>query len=418
MGLVAIRQGGQPTNVSLGPPSSGPVSVYGYCDLKYAGLATGPIPNQGPQTLAAVWALVSLATVFLAMRLYCKIWRLRGLWWDDVVLILSWVFFLADGIMSRLVVNLGVGKYPCDIDPRNLSLIGLEGNIGNTVGTLAVVWSKTSFAVTLLRLTEGKTKMFVWAIIISMNIAMGLSALFTWIECTPIPKTWDRTIPGTCWDTKVSNGYGIFAGCLSGVCDIVLALLPWRLVWDLQMQKREKMGVAIAMSMGVFAGSTAFVKSARILTLGSENFTYDGCALLVWAAAEIGTTIMASCIPVLRVFFRDVHIKTISSRHKSGSHASGPYKKQSSGGSGGSNSDKSNTLVGSAAQLKSPFDSPLRGDDSSDDQILPVQGLADLKAYGNPNGHGHIIRTQGYSVEHPHDQEHMSYEMKSVRCAV
>jgi hypothetical protein len=92
MGLVAIRQGGQPANVSLGPPSSGaPASVYGYCDLKYAGLATGPIPNQGPQTVAAVWALASLATVFLAMRLYCKIWRSRGLWWDDVVLILSWV---------------------------------------------------------------------------------------------------------------------------------------------------------------------------------------------------------------------------------------------------------------------------------------------------------------------------------------
>lgn len=33
--------------------------------------------------------------------------------------------------------------------------------------------------------------------------------------------------------------------------DIVLALLPWSVVWKLQMQKKEKIEVAVAMSMGV-----------------------------------------------------------------------------------------------------------------------------------------------------------------------
>jgi hypothetical protein len=37
----------------------------------------------------------------------------------------------------------------------------------------------------------------------------------------------------------------------SGVMDIVLALLPWSIVWNLQMKKKEKIGVAVAMSMGV-----------------------------------------------------------------------------------------------------------------------------------------------------------------------
>jgi len=37
----------------------------------------------------------------------------------------------------------------------------------------------------------------------------------------------------------------------SGVMDIVLALLPWRTIWALQMHNREKLGVAIAMSMGI-----------------------------------------------------------------------------------------------------------------------------------------------------------------------
>jgi hypothetical protein len=33
--------------------------------------------------------------------------------------------------------------------------------------------------------------------------------------------------------------------------DFVLALLPWKVIWKLQMKRKEKAGVAIAMSMGI-----------------------------------------------------------------------------------------------------------------------------------------------------------------------
>lgn len=33
--------------------------------------------------------------------------------------------------------------------------------------------------------------------------------------------------------------------------DIALALLPWTVIWGLQMKLKEKIGVAIAMSCGV-----------------------------------------------------------------------------------------------------------------------------------------------------------------------
>ncbi len=33
--------------------------------------------------------------------------------------------------------------------------------------------------------------------------------------------------------------------------DLALALLPWKLIWNLQMKKKEKFGVAVAMSCGI-----------------------------------------------------------------------------------------------------------------------------------------------------------------------
>jgi hypothetical protein len=33
--------------------------------------------------------------------------------------------------------------------------------------------------------------------------------------------------------------------------DVVLAFLPWKFIWSLQMGKKERIGVVVAMSMGV-----------------------------------------------------------------------------------------------------------------------------------------------------------------------
>lgn len=38
-----------------------------------------------------IWLLIALSGLFLALRVYCKFLRHRGLWWDDNLLIASWV---------------------------------------------------------------------------------------------------------------------------------------------------------------------------------------------------------------------------------------------------------------------------------------------------------------------------------------
>ncbi|KAK4226274.1 hypothetical protein QBC38DRAFT_500481 [Podospora fimiseda] len=301
-----------------------------YCDLRRLGLIHGPPPDLGPSTAVIIWTLLAISSIFVTLRIYCKIWRSRGLWWDDWVLIASWFCFLGKAIMCQRVFNHGFGRYPCDVPPQNLTKIALQGaGLGAVFSILAIVWSKTSFALTIIRITTGKVRAFVIALAITMNIAMSLQAIFVWVKCMPVQKNWNPMLPGTCWNTKVSNAYGVFSGSLSGVCDIVLALLAWYVVWGLKMKRREKIGVVVAMSMGIFAGITAFVKASKILILGGKNFTYEGCALLAWTAAEISTTIMASCIPVLRVLFRELRDGSVR-RHRW--NGIGSYKLTRSGG--------------------------------------------------------------------------------------
>lgn len=40
------------------------------------------------------------------------------------------------------------------------------------------------------------------------------------------------------------------ATAYSGCMDVILAFLPWIVLWNLETKKREKAGIALAMSMG------------------------------------------------------------------------------------------------------------------------------------------------------------------------
>lgn len=134
---------------------------------------------------------------------------------------------------------------------RNMGHLLLTINVAGSFSVTAAIWSKTSFTFTLLRLTDGWVKKLVWFIIISMNIAMGLSSLLPWVTYTPIQKSWDLSVKGKCRDPAVLVHYNIFSAAYSGLMDITLALLPWKVIWNLQMRSKEKIGMVLAMSMGL-----------------------------------------------------------------------------------------------------------------------------------------------------------------------
>jgi hypothetical protein len=122
------------------------------------------------------------------------------------------------GLLSY-AVSLGYGLHIWDMKPD--PAIGVEMlkviNASGTLSLIAAVWSKTSFALTLLRLSDGCTwmRMVLWFIMITMNIAMGLSALFIYVQCTPIERSWNFFIPGTCWPISVLVNYDIFSAGMS-----------------------------------------------------------------------------------------------------------------------------------------------------------------------------------------------------------
>jgi hypothetical protein len=203
-----------------------------------------PHDNAAPHLNTTIWLLIGFSALFLGLRLYCKFLRHRGLWWDDYILIGAWICITVESALLTYATTLGYGLHYYDL-PYDFALASkttLVINIAGSFSLTAATWSKTSFAFTMLRLTEGWMKWLIWYIIVSTNVAMGLSALFIWVQCTPVQKSWNPYLLGTCWPPYVLVHYNIFSAGESKVGrdgpQIPLLIRvqqcirqPWTLLW-------------------------------------------------------------------------------------------------------------------------------------------------------------------------------------------
>ncbi|KAK3326664.1 hypothetical protein B0H66DRAFT_472667 [Apodospora peruviana] len=266
----------------------------------------------GPTTRVAIWVLAGVSLLFIVLRVYCKFVRHRRLHSDDYFAIAAWVALLAGVICTHISIDHGYGKHVWQIPRRNLNEMFLVGQVSVTLAICSQAWSKTSFAITLLMISDGihgRTRIFIWFAVVSMNLLLGMGAMFFWIDCTPLEKAWRPTVRGTCWSPNVIITYGVFTSAYSGILDLVFAIIPWKIIMNLQMDFKEKIGVALAMSMGVFAAASAFIKCSSLPQLGSQDFTHEGVPLVIWGCAEAAVTLIAASLPMLRVLVRSVKPK-------------------------------------------------------------------------------------------------------------
>ena len=112
-----------------------------------------------------------------------------------------------------MAIDLGYGSHVWQIPFQNLNDMFLIGQITVTLTICSAAWSKTSFAITLLMISDGihgKTRMFIWFAAVSMNLLLGISALLFWVGCAPLEKAWNPFMKGTCWSPNVIITYTIF----------------------------------------------------------------------------------------------------------------------------------------------------------------------------------------------------------------
>jgi hypothetical protein len=106
----------------------------------------------------------------------------------------------------------GIGLHFEDVDLKNISTYAWISISAGFCTILGTTWSKTSFAITLLRLSSSRwMRGIIWLIIISVNLVLGFAATVMWIQCWPVAKLANSDLPGSCWPAHVVQNYMTFA---------------------------------------------------------------------------------------------------------------------------------------------------------------------------------------------------------------
>ncbi|KAH8895275.1 hypothetical protein GQ53DRAFT_820113 [Thozetella sp. PMI_491] len=278
-----------------------------------------PMPTGDPsvtsKVLASIWIMFTISTIFLGLRVYCRSIRTKTMWWDDYLLITGWVLMLVAVALQTEIFRDGYLVTALSgpiISPANLA--------SDSVMKISLAFSKTSFSVMLLRVTKkGWVPWVIYACTAIMDIACLVHAVLTWRASCGVPAASFNWQP--CWSTDSGIWMNMIGAIISAVTDFILALVPIYVVWGLQMPRREKYGVAVAMGIGILAGAVAVLRAVeanQVTKVVGPAFSYRLADLSIWIHAEADAALVACSIPALRVLFRDFKkYFTTSSRSRS-----------------------------------------------------------------------------------------------------
>ncbi|OJJ43547.1 hypothetical protein ASPZODRAFT_145902 [Penicilliopsis zonata CBS 506.65] len=183
---------------------------------------------------------------------------------------------------------------------------------------------KTSILLFLLRLTGQKkaVRRAIWALIIINGVAAVITFLITVFHCVPIAANWD---PANHPNAKCLNFANFVTGTasVSIFTDALVLMMPTWIVYNLQMQRNQKLMLIGILSFGLLTVAAGII---RVILLDNydrnipTNYTHS--VLFCMSTIEVGFSFVAACAPSFKPLIARVIPKLFgdsSRRYRNGS---------------------------------------------------------------------------------------------------
>ncbi|KAF2868001.1 hypothetical protein BDV95DRAFT_502001 [Massariosphaeria phaeospora] len=285
--------------------------------------------SEGPSILAATLTVTISALLTTVSRLYVRTKMIRNLGWDD------YIMGIVMSLVSRCVagqaiiipeVQLGAGRHIDDIPYENFQTAFKLNFVTQAIYLIAICVVKESVGFFLLRIA---TTTSYRRLIIFIMVFMGLYTfgcfLSLVLQCTDLAVLWDRTVKGTCWKPTTLKALSYTNIALNITTDLLFAvIIPIPMLWNVQMNRRQKASIIGILALGVFATAAAFVKISAVSDYGrSGDWLWDSRRITIWTVIECNIGIVAGNLPCLKPLVRSVLGST--SGHGSRTHTTAKY---------------------------------------------------------------------------------------------
>jgi hypothetical protein len=136
---------------------------------------------------------------------------------------------------------------------------------GEALYYITVGLTKVAILFLYLRLAVEKTFRFIcWATVAFVMATIVSCVVAGVFQCNPIPFAWDKTIPGgTCFN--VTALFYANAG-LNILQDVFIYVLPMKMLWEVQIPRKQKIALIIVFVVGGFVCVTGMLRLDSLRT--------------------------------------------------------------------------------------------------------------------------------------------------------
>ncbi|KAJ9143510.1 Integral membrane protein PTH11 [Pleurostoma richardsiae] len=261
-------------------------------------------PNENVLAWFVTTFCMVISTLCLFVRLYAKLWVLRKIRAEEVLMVLAYGAYWGTAYAGYGMIYTP-GYYVHQWNLRNgdlirpLYLILIYGCSYSAVLPLL----KTAILLDWCRIfvAADRFKNFFWwgcMFIIGVQVTWGIACIILLnMQCVPHAAIWKFYLPSKCYDL---NKVMLTSASVQVFTDWSMVLLPQRIIWGLQMNWQKKVGVSVIFGVGLLASISASLRLDTTITFAHESDTmYFIGPLLFWACAEMTCGFFILCVPCL-----------------------------------------------------------------------------------------------------------------------
>ncbi|KAI9369403.1 hypothetical protein BJX61DRAFT_536466 [Aspergillus egyptiacus] len=254
-------------------------------------------------------AFLTMSIIAVILRCYVRLCIVKSFGWDDSVMILAMLFFIAYCGCTIGGSIWGTGKYLSDLAVKQQYWFFCK-----VTYPVASVLAKVSVCIFLRVIPVPSYRITLYTVTAFAVVTGIIFFVVLMIQCSPVSYWWTQMsgdTDGECGHLyAVSITLYVFSGA-SVVFDMTVGILPVMLVRKLQMNRSTKAAIVVLLGMACVASIAIIVRMPFVQSNHNPEYLYttDKSQVVIWSAVETGLSITAGSLatirPLFRVFFKN-----------------------------------------------------------------------------------------------------------------
>ncbi|KAI1277557.1 integral membrane protein [Xylaria sp. FL0933] len=261
------------------------------------------IDNLGVAVVSIAWVFAALAAVVIAARIYIRFLVVRRATIDDYIIILAFCLAIINSVFVTVSASWGLGQHISSLQPESIRYTVKYVYLCEFFSILSPGFGRISYGFLLVSLVPPSQpqRRFLWGVIALQFFVDVGTVIISFIQCRPIEGFWDTRVKADCWSPHVQQSVGFAQGSICSVVDLILAIFPASLFWNLNMKLGRRISLSALMGLGIFALIASVIKTIKLQAITqTDDLTYAMADLAIWWTLEAYLVLIAVSIPTLK----------------------------------------------------------------------------------------------------------------------